>query len=69
MAKEVKTKWLGGRVDNSMEAEIKAYIAASDNLTEGELVRRGVTEYMKNHPLKDPDGKVDPTKIKVPGEK
>ena len=68
MAKEVKTKWLGGRVDDAFDAEVAAYVAASTDLTQGELVRRGVADYMKAHPLKDPASKVDSTKVKKPGE-
>lgn len=52
MARKVKSNYLGGRVDDDMKEEVQEYI---DNagLTEGELIRAAVQEYMQNHPIKE----------------
>lgn len=68
MAKEVKKNWRGGRFGDTAAAEVDTYVARSKDLTMGELVRRGVLEYMTNHPIKDPATKVDSTKVSKPGE-
>lgn len=68
MAKLVKHKWMGARVDSEQETRINAYVEASDEITQGELFRRGADEYMANHPIKNPKTKVDSTKVRKPGE-
>ena len=50
MAKKVKDKWLGARVDENLDGLVDTYIDAAE-LTMGELVRLAVVEYMNNHPI------------------
>ena len=52
MGRKVKDSYVGGRVDDEMKEEVQEYI---DNagITEGELVRKALIEYMKNHPITD----------------
>lgn len=52
--KPIKNKWLGARADEALNAEVTAYLEASDDLTMGALVRKAVKEYMLNHPHKEP---------------
>lgn len=54
MPKQVKNKWLGARVDDSLSERVTQYIEASDDLTMGTLIREAVMEYMINHPVKQP---------------
>lgn len=51
MARRVKDKYLGARVDDDMSARVDTYIAAA-HITMGDLLRAAVTEYMINHPAK-----------------
>ena len=66
MAKQVKDKWLGGRVDEPTRNKVNDYIVASDELTLGEFLRRASIEYMENHPIKADTQK--PTQLTKPGE-
>lgn len=56
MARKVKDKWLGARVDEDLSVTVSNYLQASD-LNLGDLVREGVKEYMLNHPVKPPQVK------------
>lgn len=53
MAKKVKDKYMGGRVTSEKFATVTEYHNASE-MTQGDLVRAAVDEYMQNHPLKQP---------------
>lgn len=53
MARKVKDKWLGARVDGDLDQRVTEYIDVAE-LTMGELVRASVEEYMVNHPVKQP---------------
>lgn len=64
--KQIKDKWLGARVDPAQYERVDDYIKANEELTMGDLVRKGVEEYMLNHPVKKPQA--SPTDIKKPGE-
>lgn len=46
-----KSRSLTYRVEKPLAAQIEAYVAAT-GIIMGELSRRGVTEYMVNHPVK-----------------
>lgn len=50
MARKVKSNYIGGRVDDDTKEEIQEYIDAA-GLTEGELIRAAVEEYMQKHPV------------------
>lgn len=67
MAKPVKDRWLGARIDAPMDVKVKAYTEAA-GMDMGELVRDAVSEYMVNHPVKDPSTKTDVTTQVKPGE-
>lgn len=60
-----KNKWLGTRIDGQMEKEVSDYINATD-MVRGDLVRKGVREYMQNHPVKRE--LPDQTRVTKPGE-
>jgi hypothetical protein len=49
MAKRVKDKWLGARVDNDMSQRVVDYTERSE-MDMADLVRDAVEEYMINHP-------------------
>lgn len=51
MAKKVKTTWLGARADDELMAKVTAYTEAVE-MSQADLVREGVLEYMRNHPIK-----------------
>lgn len=53
MPKKVKKIMVHYKVDEDQDARMKAYTAASE-LDISELSRRGVDEYMHNHPVKGP---------------
>lgn len=53
MAKPVKDKWLGARVDADMDNRVKLFTEATQ-MDMGELVRKAVDEYIINHPVKKP---------------
>lgn len=65
MAKKVKDKYMGGRVTSEKFAVVTEYHNASE-MTQGDLVRAAVDEYMQNHPLKT----LQPNKLQLtkPGE-
>lgn len=65
--KAVKDKWLGARVDGPTDARVKKYTDDAD-MDMGELVRKGVDEYMINHPVKDPAKKANVNEVTKPGE-
>jgi hypothetical protein len=65
MAKKRKDEYLAGRADSDQMARVNAYLAAS-GMNQADLVRKGVDEYMKNHPIKDSEAA--PSKISKPGE-
>lgn len=65
--KPIKDKWLGARIDGALDAKISVYITEAEDLTMGLLVRRGVIEYMTNHPLKDENSKTDVNNVTKPG--
>lgn len=50
--KPIKDRWLGARVDTATEAEVNTYLESADDMLMGDLVRKGVKEYMQNHPIK-----------------
>lgn len=55
---KVKTNWLGGRVSDDFKEEVEAYLdaansAATTDMTQGDLIRVAVAEYIKNHPIKE----------------
>jgi hypothetical protein len=54
----VKTNWLGGRVSDDFKEEVEAYLDAVNEqtaaeMTQGDLIRVAVAEYIKNHPAKE----------------
>lgn len=51
MARRVKDKYMGARVDDDTFARVLEYIEAQ-HLTQGDLVRAAVEEYIINHPVK-----------------
>jgi len=53
MARKIKDKYIGGRVTQDVFDAVTRYHNASD-MTQGDLVRAAVDEYMANHPLKTP---------------
>lgn len=61
----VKSKWIGARVDDTMDKTIADYATKAD-ITTGQLVRRAIVEYMQNHPNKEPHP--DQTKLTPPGK-
>lgn len=65
MARQVKSKWLGARVDAELEAKVAIYTETTDT-TMGDLLRKAIKEYLDNHPIKTP--RVDRTKPTKPGE-
>lgn len=75
MAKEkkVRNRWIGARFDEDEATEVDAYIAAYEEANDGkelsvtDIVRRGLREFMHNHPIKAPidTTQTQPTK---PGE-
>lgn len=58
MGKRVKEKYTGARVDIPYFEKVMAYINAAE-MTQGDLVRAALDEYMLNHPLKS-DGTISP---------
>jgi hypothetical protein len=52
MANKVKDGWLGGRVDGDLKEQVEEYIEATE-MTQGQLIRKAVIEYMKNHPVQE----------------
>jgi hypothetical protein len=52
MARKMKDKYIGARVDSPYFDRVIAYIDASPIETQGQLVRAAVDEYMSNHPIK-----------------
>lgn len=52
MAKKIKNDWLGGRVDDELKERVAEYIEAAD-MTMGQLIRKAVEEYMRNHPAEE----------------
>lgn len=52
MANKVKDGWLGGRVDTDLKEKVEEYIDVAE-ITQGQLIRKAVMEYMKNHPVED----------------
>lgn len=66
MAKSpVKSKWIGSRVDDAMDATVTDYTTKAD-ITTGQLIRRALVEYMANHPIKAPQP--DQTQLTPPGK-
>lgn len=45
-----KDDWIGGRVDEDFKENVEAYIDETD-MTMGQLIRKAVEEYIKNHPI------------------
>lgn len=52
MANKVKTDWLGGRVNSEFKEQVEEYIEAAE-MTQGQLIRKAVIEYIKNHPIEE----------------
>lgn len=50
MPRKVKTNYIGGRVDDDVKEEIQEYIDDA-GITEGELIRLAVREYMDKHKI------------------
>lgn len=50
MANKVKEDWLGGRVDSDFKELVEDYIDTAE-ITQGQLIRKAVAEYMKHHPV------------------
>lgn len=53
MARQIKERILSTRVDNNLGKQIDGYVEAAE-LTQGELIRMAVIEYMTSHPIKPP---------------
>lgn len=52
MAKKVKTKYFGTRVDETTDQLVAEYVALADEIESvGDLVRKALLEYMANHPV------------------
>lgn len=64
MAKPIKTKWIGMRVDDAALANIKEYLGFTE-LDMAGLIRAAVREFMANHPVKKPR---EPINLKPGGE-
>lgn len=60
MAKQVKDQWVGMRSDKAFKSMINDYIHAAE-IDMADLLRSAVTEYMVNHPIKQP---TEPSTIK-----
>ena len=54
MAKNLKTKWLGARVDDDMSERVTTYIDKADGIDMAILIRLAVDEYIKRHPVMEP---------------
>lgn len=54
MAKAVKTKWLGARVDDALSGRVALYIEQADGLDTAALIRVAIEEYLVNHPITEP---------------
>ena len=51
--RQLKSKWLGARIDDNSYDKIIAYIDTSTDIDGmGDLLRRAVMEYLANHPIK-----------------
>lgn len=50
MARKVKDKLIGARVDGDMLEEVNTYINTAE-ISMGDLIRVSVLEYMTNHPV------------------
>lgn len=50
MARPLKDKWLGARVDDALFKEVNEYVDVADT-SMGDLVRKAVKEYMWSHPV------------------
>jgi antitoxin component of RelBE/YafQ-DinJ toxin-antitoxin module len=48
MARKVKDDYIGGRVDTDFKEQVEQYIDDA-GMTQGELVRVALEEYMRNH--------------------
>lgn len=64
MAKRIKDKWLGARVDDALITSVEEYLHLAE-LNMAELVRAAVREYMASHPAKKPR---EPINLKPGGE-
>lgn len=53
MAKRIKDRWLGARIDAVIDTKITEYLKATE-MSMGDLIRGAVEEYMRNHPMKEP---------------
>ena len=51
---KTKSDWIGARVDEDFKEDVEAYIDEAD-ITTGQLVRRAIEEYIKNHPVAKED--------------
>jgi hypothetical protein len=50
--RKVKTDYIGGRVDSDFKELVEEYIDAAE-LTQGQLIRKAVMEYMQNHQIEE----------------
>lgn len=50
MARKVKDDYIGGRVDGDFKEKVEQYIDDA-GMTQGEIVRAALEEYMRNHPI------------------
>lgn len=54
MGNKVKDDWLGGRVDADFKEQVEEYIEQSPLVeTQGQLIRKAIAEFMKNHPAEE----------------
>lgn len=67
MAKNIKLRFFGTRVDQPTFAKIKEYVEIAETDL-SQLVRNAIAEYMANHPVKNPSLKNNSNKVLKPGE-
>ena len=51
MARPIKDKWLGARVDEALYVSVDSYVKTVE-ISMGDLLRLAVEEYLNNHPVK-----------------
>lgn len=52
MARKVKTKYIGARMDDEAVELVSEYVRLAEEIeSAGDLLRKAVLEYIANHPL------------------
>lgn len=52
MARKVKERYIGARVDEDQGARVDAYVEMSADIdSAGDLIRKALNDYMTNHPI------------------